>query len=600
MCGIAGWVSWDGQSHLDEVAQMARAAVHRGPDAGGLYSRDGVTLGHRRLSILDLSERGAQPMTRGGATITYNGEIYNYLEVRRELERLGHDFDSSSDTEVLLAAYLEWGEACVRHFDGMWAFAIHDSESNTVYCSRDRFGEKPFVYAHLGKDLVFASEVRQLLAVGCGKEPNFESLREFVAFGGKLLTESTFFAEIQNLQPGSNMVIDLSSGVTRHSTYYRPGHEGIFTDISASDVDAHFAEEFERSVITRLRSDVPIGVLLSGGVDSSLIAAVAGPAYEEVTGNRMFAVTSSSGDDRNDEASRAADFAQTMNLDWHVVPARGEEDLESWRLATRIIEQPMASASHLMQMRAMQRLKELGCTVILDGQGADESWLGYPRYAVGALSEMPLRARPAFALQSANRTGLGIGRWMAQLAYFGIPDVAAARVTYRMRTAGIDFDHRQVRRFIVDGVQTRGSSSTTLQGRDVHGEQLAALLRYADRTSMHFSVEDRLPFLDYRLVELALSVPFMVKSRTGWPKWPLRKRLSDLGAPEVAWRKGKIGFEPPQVNFDATSPANLATIQHSRIARELMSGRTRRSRIDGRTVWRLFSIAMWEDAFFSG
>ena len=186
MCGIAGWLTSDGTSNGENVARMLSQIAHRGPDGEGIVAADGLTLGHRRLAIIDLSADGAQPMVRGHATISFNGEIYNYVELRKELEQLGQTFTTESDTEVLLAAYLQWGPRAVERFDGMWAFAIYDSSQNSVFLSRDRFGEKPLVYSQSPGNFVFASEARQLRAVGFGRNADELALREMVSFGSKV------------------------------------------------------------------------------------------------------------------------------------------------------------------------------------------------------------------------------------------------------------------------------------------------------------------------------------------------------------------------------------------------------------------------------
>lgn len=595
MCGIAGRAGPGASGSVGLVESMLTPIRHRGPDDQGLYSGAGVVLGHRRLSILDLSARGAQPMTRGHLTITYNGEIYNYIELRQELRRHGQRFVTDTDSEVLLAAYSQWGARCVERFDGMWAFALHDSREGTVFCSRDRFGEKPFLYRRIGNDLLFASEVRQFQEIGFGLDADLESVRDFLTVGAKVDTDATFNRGISSLTPATNLVVSCSTGeVTRH-VYYSPGTDAIFEGLEDREIPRVLEQEFHRAVTARLRSDVGVGLLLSGGIDSSLIASVAGPAYLEATGRPLIALTAQSGDQNNDESRYAKAVAEAANLAWEPVPVPAKATRSSWLEATQVIEQPLASSSHVLQLHVMRRAKETGCTVLLDGQGADESWMGYSRYTIAASRAFPIGERLGFSWGSAHSTGMGVPKWLAYALYFQVPQVAHLRLSHRLRPLGLRVDRSwHSERFSrASGLDSR--TMLELQRGELMGEQLGALLRYADRTSMAVSVEDRLPFLDYRLVELAMATPTRIKFKGNWTKWPLRQQLAKAVPPDVAWRRGKVGFEAANDAFRPSDPQVHRAIRESAVLQDLDIRTDQLDDLHKSILWKLYAIALWEE-----
>lgn len=537
-------------------------------------------------------------MTRNKVTITFNGEIYNYVELRSALESEGHQFDSGTDTEVLLASYLQWGTNAVSRFDGMWAFAIHDQRTNQLFLSRDRFGEKPLIYARTQSGLAFASEPRQLRKVGFGGEPDLSAIREMIAVGGKASVESTYFSGISNVPPATNMIVDCSTLKTQEVEYYRAGESSIFMGIKAAEVPEVFAAEFERSIRARLRSDVTVGTLLSGGIDSSLIAAFAGRIQLEEGGKPLIAITAASTDASNDESEWASAVAEDVGLQWKPVRVSARFGMDEWVVATEAVEQPLASSSIVMQMDVMREAKGSGVTVLLDGQGADESWLGYPRYAVSALQGLSLPERIAFIRKSADRTGLGLASWLLHYVYFKSPSVSTLRARQRYKRAGIDFSGPWYKGRFEELTGTSKGSVRETQQSQLHGEKLSSLLRYADRTSMHYSLEDRLPFLDHRLVELSLGVPNDVKFHEGWTKWVLRQELATRVRPTVAWRKRKIGFEPGRDSFDARADETTSAIGRSEILHELGLPKWDLDRANSVILWRLFAIALWESSCF--
>lgn len=598
MCGMAGVINFGGPSDRSLVREMLRPIHHRGPDGWGLFASGGVAFGHVRLSIVDLTVRGAQPMTRGALTITYNGEIYNFVELRSELAKLGHVFSSNTDTEVVLAAYAAWGESCVQRFEGMWALAIHDADRQVVFCSRDRFGMKPFLYLVEGGRLVFGSELAQFQKTGLATEPCMASVHDFLVFGSSLRPQSSFLDGVCSLPSGHNLVIDCASGELRLDKYYKVGPSAEFAGLSEQEYGEVLRSEFDRTVRRHLRSDVQVGVLLSGGVDSSLVAAVAAPLYLDASGDRLRAFTATSGDSRNDETGYARKVAHAAQLDWSSVPVTTDVTTQRWAEATEVIQQPLADSSHVMQLEVMRGAREAGCTVLLDGQGADESWMGYERYAVAAMRDTALRERPAFARQSARHMGISPARWAAMWGYFSWSAIGATRTRWRFRKLGLPLD-RDWFDASFGMALVGGGSRIELQQKELQGAQLGGLLRYADLTSMHFSLEDRLPFLDHRLVELAVSLPTKLLFCDGWTKYPLRKYLQGLVPESVAWRRRKIGFEAPRVAFSLTDPEVADTVRRSRLLQELGIDGAELHGIPQVVAWRLYAIALWESVSLS-
>ena len=279
MCGIFGLVAKNGLVDAGQVDRLTDLVAHRGPDGRGVRINGNVGLGHRRLAIIDLTEDGAQPMRDRllPIWITYNGEIYNYLELRAELEALGHVFHTASDTEVLLAAYIHWGESCLDRFNGMWSFAIHDERDNTLFCARDRFGVKPFYFADMPTQFAFGSEIRQLLPLIGRSIADDDLVRDFLVCGLSDHTNRTFFKGIEKLLPAHKMRVDVSTGRIAIERYYSLAPRAAVAD--EQDATRSLAELLDDATRLRLRSDVRVGTCLSGGLDSSSVATLAAKRY---------------------------------------------------------------------------------------------------------------------------------------------------------------------------------------------------------------------------------------------------------------------------------------------------------------------------------
>lgn len=595
MCGIAGYISIDLLDHSNDVHKMLSVIQHRGPNGQGIFNENGVTLGHRRLSIIDLSDQGRQPMSKEHLVITFNGEIYNYIELRKQLEKKGYIYRSHTDTEVVLTAYAEWGPSCVERFDGMWAFAIFDKKNKQLFCSRDRFGEKPFFYYQDPAKFIFSSEPKQLHAINLVRYAEQERVIEFIIGEEPCSPDRSYFQDIKLLQPGSSLLVDIFSLGIHEWRYYKPGSLDIFKGIRDEEVSETFKTIFNESILMRLRSDVPVGLLLSGGIDSSLIAALAGPLYYSITGKKLKAVTSSGGYVSNDESSYAKLVAESCNIEWIKVNTDASKIRDYYREATRIQERPLSSGSVVAQMLTMRAAKEQGITVLLDGQGADESWLGYPRYIFTALRMMPLRQRFSIMFRNIENSGLGFLPWLLNYIYFQFSHVRSFRAEWLLRNSEIAKLFPEVTQRLVSLYPQSASQLRNMQYMELQGQQLGRLLHYEDRNSMSFSLESRLPFLNYRLVELSLAVAPPIMFRDGWSKWPLRNYLSLMVPRNIAWRKRKIGFETDPNSFDPSDPEYQLLIEKSDLINSVGFQGMKLADMPTKIAWRIYALATWEE-----
>ncbi len=551
MCGIAGYYaepteigSW--------IEQATGCAAHRGPDGSGYWvpgmdearpvdaaAGDGpapasVGLGFQRLRILDLSRAADQPMVAGRTALVFNGEIYNFVELRRELEAAGCTFHSSGDSEVLLKGWLEWGFDLLPKLNGMFAFGIYDAEQDGLLLARDRFGEKPLFWTAWRGGVAFASEVKQLARFpGAQLELDPERARSYLQSGRPYEGTSSWFRGIRQLSPGSWLWIDRSG--QREGRYFdlRSAIESIPRERTPAAWAERFADAFHNAVRLRLRSDVPVGTSLSGGVDSSAVAA-------EVTalGHRDYhSFTLASDDPVVDESEEARRFARRMGSVWHQVRADSAEFVALLDRLTWHQEAPIASTSLYGQYKVMEAARAKGVIVLLDGQGADEILGGYHKFYAAAV---------VHAVRAGDPRAVGLAAGFAR----HVGSVAVVR-----RHAGPYI--RQLLRRAGPGASLGLPSAgpqgpdpladpLTMRLADVERWSLPNLLSYADRNSMAHGVEVRLPFLDHHVASLALAMPAEVLIRNGWTKWPLRRTLAARGGAEPAWRRGKRWFGVPQ------------------------------------------------------
>lgn len=658
MCGIVGLWQRDGAPvDLQALRTATDRLRHRGPDDEGYLLSDvqagrvapcsgresnqalnlppfeavatdafDFALGFRRLAILDLSPAGHQPMASADRRywIVFNGEIYNYLELRQELATYGHAFHTGSDTEVILAAYQQWGTACLQRFNGMWALAIWDTVARTLFLARDRFGVKPLYYTVQGERFSFASEIKALVgAHGVPFDPNEKMVYRYIL--AEVLPNAqqaeTFFANVFALPPGHHLT------VTQRQLQVERYWELQSAPLSApadnpAEIIAAYRAQFTDAVSLRLRADVPIGTCLSGGLDSSSIVCtinqllggpMAGAASNFLNGRQQTFSAVYDTEGRHNERVHIEKVLQHLpNVVGHFTmptAARLQADLQQfvWHQ-----DQPVLSPSPFAQWCVMQKAHEQGITVLLDGQGADEVLAGYRPYGVYLQQGLhPAQLGWLWQTMTAigGTTGLSKRRLLQQtlLSTLSAPQLLAlSAFGWQLRSADRLFRPEFAARWrasIADGYPYEQASNLSQHLRFRVMVTLPELLQYEDRNSMAHSIEARVPFLDYRLVEFTFQHAAHLRIHAGWTKWVLRKAMEGIVPDAIVWRKDKIGFETPQRDWiaalmntgqawfadDALSGAflNLAAI------RQKLPALLKEQRPNRSVLWRLINLETW-------
>ncbi|MHC5209590.1 MAG: asparagine synthase (glutamine-hydrolyzing) [Planctomycetota bacterium] len=573
MCGIAGITEQD----ADLVAAMAERLAHRGPDGEGLFHDEHVTLGHRRLSILDLSERGAQPMPfrRGDDeyVLICNGEIYNFRELRGELEELGARFRSQSDTEVVLAAYAHWGRDCVKRFNGMWAFALYDKSRRTLFLSRDRFGKKPLYYARIGDTLVFASEIKALLLhPQLERKPNEAVIADYLYRTMATHTPETFFEGVHMLPAGHSAEFDLTTRRLAIERYYDLpiGNRPVPPE--------EILEGLKRGVERRLVSDVPVSLSLSGGIDSSSIAAILATTQEHVT-----AFSTQSGQRRGDETHLIRALLERYpNIEMQTNPLAADSFIENFRHIIWHMDEPFLGHVPYVRWEVARTCHEHGHKVLLNGEGADELVGGYwisLGYFMGDMLRSGRWGRMTRELRALSGTKELRTVLTSMIVLSLLPSAVARRVAGRrdrglQRRYGIRLDAADISSELGAMKQMDGKHALK---RLVTEMILPHLLMCNDKMSMSNSVEARCPFLDYEFAELAMQIPAEDLVVDGLRKHPLREAVRGLVPAEILDRKQKDYFSAPTKEY----------LRHERMAervRELFADARTASVLDPRAV----------------
>ena len=565
MCGIAGIVSSNpSEISADRLKRMTDVIAHRGPDGEGQWtSNDGrVGLGHRRLSIIDLSAAGTQPMHYlNRYSITFNGEIYNYVELKELCIKQGYQFHTHTDTEVIMALYDWKKEECLQYFDGMFAFALYDATEQQVFAARDRFGEKPFYYHHVpGELFAFASEMKALWAGGTGRDLNRRMLYNYLAFkyvDNPADYSETFFKNIKRLPHSHYITISTVTLTCTVKRYWDIDPSRIDHSITMEKAAERFRELFYTSVSRRLRSDVPVGSSLSGGLDSSAVVAVIddlnkSKAVKQSTFSAVFPGF------EKDESKYIHMLLDNLNVDPHYTSPDADTMLQELGRCFYHQEEPFGSASILAQYEVLKLAKQNNVTVLLDGQGADELLAGYHPFYQSFFKELK-RTNPVLlsAETAAYRQLHGnsaINPLPAKdLRYYARKFSGPAKDQLK-KVHGIykqitnpyfsrEFYHAyRGEQFIFPRVATTLNEALY----NSVNEGMTQLLRYADRNSMAHSREVRLPFLYHELVEFLFSLPAEFKIHDGWTKYIQRRAFENMLPAEITWRKDKIGYEPPQ------------------------------------------------------
>lgn len=546
MCGIFAAIRTDGFFDGAAFGQFVRSTDmvrFRGPDDSGYLAlnvkqapaadtstRFDVYLGSRRLAILDLSANGHQPMTdHQGRWIVFNGEIFNYVELRRELELKGHRFTTQTDTEVILHIYAEYGETGFNKLNGMWAFAIADLPRRRVVLSRDRFSIKPLHVLVQPGTFYFASEIKQLIPLLPRKHPNLEVLAAFLGQGLLDHSRETFFAGITRVPPRTNLVISMDTGQVLETRYwdFAPAEDAA----PASDATERFRELFLDAVKIRLRSDVKVSVLLSGGLDSSAIAVAT-----RLDGANALETYSIVSEERKYSEDKYIDLLAAAGMSNRKVPFRSSDALENLRTAIYHSDEPFGGLSVFAQYKLFHAIKQNSdATVLLSGQGGDEVLLGYSKFFYFYLRNLLRQHRfctAAWQIVTSllQRTVVRQFQFREARRYIGSLRNATRRVFPRSYDPIPIWDCRDLR---------------SRQIADIEQYSIPALTHHEDRNSMAQSLEVRHPFLDHRLVDFVVNLPSDMKIRNGWTKYILRQSLPEL-PPAIRWRRDKQAFITPE------------------------------------------------------
>ena len=624
MCGIAGAIDLSSRPIPDlgrRLDLMNEMQVHRGPDGHATWKHDRGHVGfaHRRLAIIDLST-GDQPMTDGhGSWISYNGEIYNYIELRAELG--GSGFRTTSDTEVALRAYQKWGVECLQKFRGMFAFSLWDDTTDTLFCARDRFGIKPLYYAEVNGVFYFASEIKTLVPFLPAVETDVDGLKDYLCFqfclGGK-----TLFKGVRELLPGHMLTVrDGKVTVSRYwEVYYQPdfNHTGMYFESAIQDLVAE-------SVALHLRSDVPVGAYLSGGLDSSIVASLAvekeGPSFLSFTGRF-------GSDPAYDESGYARELADWKGFKMLDVDIGADDFVKTIEKVIYHLDYPVAGPGSFPQY-VVSALAAKHRKVVLGGQGGDEIFGGYTRYLVAYFEQ---------CIKGAIEGSMHSGRYVVTYESI-IPNLVALKnykpMLQEFWRDGLfeDLDRRYFRLInrapsLGDEINWAGLGQYDpfetfhgiFNGDNVGHESyfdsmthfdfktlLPALLQVEDRVSMAHGLESRVPFLDHRIVELAATIPADVKFENGNMKHVLRSAMRSKLPASISNRQDKMGFPVPLHEW-ITSPGpvrdfvrDVFSSQQAR-SRELIDNSRVLKRMDGETqfgrqIWGLLSLELWQRAF---
>ena len=624
MCGIVGIVDCKGRA-VDPalLERMAESIAHRGPDAEGSFTHENIGFYHKRLSIIDI-ENGKQPMTSGHSTIVFNGEIYNYIELKEMLFSQGVRFDTDSDTEVILKMYEAYGESCVNLLNGMFAFIIYDAFHSKLFIARDHFGIKPLYYCHTGSQILFASEIKALLAHPDVKaEADMESMNEYLTFQF-VMGQPTMFKDILKVLPGHYMHIDLNDMRMEQIKYWEPDFH-----VDKYHSETYFVEEvrnlLEDSIKIQMRSDVPLGAYLSGGMDSSIVTMLASKFYP----GQLKTFTGSFNEGRDyDETDYAKAVATVAKAQYNeIIPT--EDDFIS--LLPKIIyhlDEPVAGPGVFPQYM-VSRLARENVTVVLGGQGGDEIFGGYARYMVayleqaikGAMFETNEEGEHVVSLESIVPNLPFIHRYVPMMRefwergafdpmdkrYFHLIDRSGGNLSYFTSDFQKSFDKNAV--FNHFSKHFNNPKTLSYYNKMTHFDMfgsLLGLLQVEDRMSMASSIESRVPLLDRRIVDLVAKMPPAMKYKGGEMKYLLKKATKDIVPPVIMNRKDKMGFPVPLQLWAKNKKTSsfIKDILLSRKCRErgIFDSQNLETLLNsdkayGRSLWGLLSLEIWFQQF---
>ena len=610
MCCIAGIINLSG--NIDDITRhissMTDTIRHRGPDGEGFllmsdseiisaFGKDTpesvinsfqnyspkvpvqsvfsdkiqFALGHRRLSIIDVSPAGHQPMCdpEKKIWIVFNGEIYNHIELREELSKKGFSFSTNTDTEVILQSYLHWGEDCVNHFNGMWSFVIYDSRKNSLFGSRDRVGVKPFYYFMDSTVFAFASEQKALLKLPFIRSGiNLKAASEFLVGDIQYIErgEENMFKNIYEILPAHNFRIDLKTKSFQKWSYYSLKTNTSFSGFNEKAFECYRDETEKRlvdSVKLRLRSDVPVGSCLSGGIDSSAIVSIMGSlaadGYKINLGGKLKVFTLTFDDPEIDESKWAKRVVDQTHADWNLVSPTAEDLLRDFRDLNYAQDIPVCSTGTYGQFQLMRRAKEVGIKVILDGQGGDELFGGYHSHSLVFWKELLRKGKFEKFVKEASCDGKlffnlkEIAKVFSKSEFASLLPSSLQKSFYKSYFKQNEFvNDAVIREYIYSGgmrSELEVSNSSSLNEallKDFTNTRLKMYLKYEDRSSMWHSIEARTPFADdHHLVEYAFGIPGTYKIHNGVNKFILREAMRNYLPKQIKERKDKLGFVTP-------------------------------------------------------
>jgi asparagine synthase (glutamine-hydrolysing) len=603
MCGIAGF-NWRDEKLL---GGMMDSMSSRGPDDSGTYFDDTVSLGHRRLSIIDLSKAAHQPMRDGERTIVYNGELYNFKELKVELASLGHKFTTESDTEVILASHKQWGPECLKRFRGMYAFAIHDVASSSLFVARDHVGIKPLYYYHQGGKFAFASTINALLTHGIKTAPNRKLIRDFLLYNITDHTNETFFTGLNKFPKGHYGLLDLKNAEFKIVCWYDVTATRIPYSGSYETAVLELRKRLVDSIRRHMVSDVPLGSCLSGGIDSSSIVY----CMNSIGANKISTFSGVFPGHAFNEEGYIDKISQDLGLDGHKIMISAEAFRSDIHDFVRSMGEPVPGPSPYAQYQVFKRAKEEGVTVLLDGQGADELFAGYHYfygfYGAGMLSKFRL-GRFLDGIQGAlTKTKSSIA--LKSFVFLIAPRRTQVRHFVKMSN---------ISKALLEDVSAEssyfddyyGSEDLPASLRFHMDSKLEHLLRWEDSNSMAHSRESRVPFLDVDVIEFALSLPPEFIMREGWTKGVLRDAMRGIVMDEILDRKDKIGFGTPEEawlrepyfkpmleSFMSGAPACSEYVDVKR-TREMMRAHASGKSDHGRAIWKTLMLEKWLRIYF--
>lgn len=540
MCGISGF-SWTDKNQIRDMNQVLK---HRGPDDEGIYIDEAVSLGHVRLSIIDLSEKGHQPMsdTNKKFHIVYNGEVYNFEEIRAELERLGYHFNSKADTEVVLYSFIEWGEKCLEKFNGMFAFVIYDKEKEKLFIARDRIGIKPLYYFYDGERFIFSSEISAILIHKIDTTPNKEIIRDFLLYNITDHTNKTFFIDIYKIPKGNYAIFDLVNNKLQMKEWWHIKFENNNSG-SYSQAVTTLRQLLNDSVNKRLISDVPVGSCLSGGIDSTSIACL----INEVKRTEIKTFSAVYPGFSLDE-SKYVDIVgnKTGMKNFKVNPTANtlKRDLLAFTLA---LGEPVSSPSSYAQYCVQKLAKENGVTVLLDGQGSDELFAGYHYFWGFHFRGLLRKLKIGTVLKELVHLAKGGHSRIGILSLLFLLTPLSIRNHYFIRKSNISRELLKDENETTTFFKAYYTCKSLSKALEFHmNYKLEHLLKFEDRNSMVHSREARVPFLDHRIIEFVSGLPEDFIIRKGKTKAILRKAMKGIVPEDILNRRDKIGFATPE------------------------------------------------------